>query len=259
MQAFQQLCGFNTLMYYSATLFAEIGFDQPTAVGLIISGTNFLFTLVALKWIDSIGRRRIMLISAPGMIVGLVLASVAFHCAFFLRFPSSFLKKKRSYDLRTTVMTIKTNNILVAGSNYSHAWSSIVLLSMIIFVASYATGLGNVPWQQGELFPLEVRGLGTSLSTATNWSANLLINSTYLSLMAKITPSGAFGFYAGMCLLGLIFVVFCFPELAGLSLEEVRGVFGKGGFWRTIKEGERMRKVKREMREREMVKGREGV
>lgn len=80
MQAYQQLCGFNTLMYYSATLFAEIGFDQPTAVGLIISGTNFLFTLIALKWIDSIGRRRIMLVSAPGMIVGLVLASIAFHC-----------------------------------------------------------------------------------------------------------------------------------------------------------------------------------
>ena len=49
MQAFQQLCGFNTLMYYSASLFQEIGFNQPTAVGLIISGTNFVFTLVALK------------------------------------------------------------------------------------------------------------------------------------------------------------------------------------------------------------------
>ena len=81
MQAFQQLCGFNTLMYYSATLFAEIGFNKPTAIGLIISGTNFLFTIVALKWIDSIGRRRIMLISAPGMIIGLFIASIAFHCA----------------------------------------------------------------------------------------------------------------------------------------------------------------------------------
>jgi len=92
MQAFQQLCGFNTLMYYSATLFAEIGFNQPTAVGLIISGTNFLFTLIALKWIDSIGRRRIMLISAPGMIVGLVLASVAFHCTHSTFPLSHFLK-----------------------------------------------------------------------------------------------------------------------------------------------------------------------
>lgn len=64
-----------------ATLFKEIGFDQPTAVGLIVSGTNFIFTLLALKYIDIIGRRKIMLWSAPGMIVGLVLASVAFHCA----------------------------------------------------------------------------------------------------------------------------------------------------------------------------------
>jgi SP family myo-inositol transporter-like MFS transporter 13 len=161
-------------------------------------------------------------------------------------------------------MTINTGSVLVAGSDYPRAWSSIVLLSMIFFVASYATGLGNVPWQQGELFSLEVRGLGTSLATASNWSANLLINSTYLSLMAKITPAGAFGFYAGLCVLGYIFVVFCFPELAGLSLEEVTAVFrggqkggnGKtGSFWMTIKEGERLRKVKKEIQEREKAKG----
>ena len=80
LQAYQQLCGFNTLMYYSATLFKSIGFDQPTATGEIIAGTNFLFTLVALKYIDIVGRRRIMIFSAPGMVVGLTIASVAFHC-----------------------------------------------------------------------------------------------------------------------------------------------------------------------------------
>lgn len=68
------------LMVVIATLFAEIGFNQPTAVGLIVSGTNFLFTLIALKYIDIIGRRKIMVFSAPGMIVGLVLASISFHC-----------------------------------------------------------------------------------------------------------------------------------------------------------------------------------
>ena len=73
----------------------------------------------------------------------------------------------------------------------------------------------------------------------TNWAANLLINSTYLSLMAKITPAGAFGFYAGLCLLGLLFVVFCFPETAGLSLEEVMMVF-RNGFG--VRESQRLRK-----------------
>ncbi|KAG5341440.1 hypothetical protein C0989_010380 [Termitomyces sp. Mn162] len=230
MQAFQQLCGFNTLMYYSATLFKEIGFDQPTAVGLIISGTNFVFTLVALKWIDRIGRRKIMVWSAPGMIFGLTLASISFH-----------------------YLTRKTGGNLIDGTQYSTAWSAIVLVSMIVFVASYATGLGNVPWQQGELFGLEVRGIGTSLSTATNWAGNLLIGSTYLSLMAKITPAGAFGFYAGLCLLGWIFVLACFPETAGLSLEEVRMVF-RNGFG--IRESKRLVKVKKEMKEREKAKER---
>lgn len=67
-------------MYYSATLFKQIGFNNPTAVGLIISGTNFVFTLFALKYIDIIGRRKIMITSAPGMMFGLTLGSIAFHC-----------------------------------------------------------------------------------------------------------------------------------------------------------------------------------
>ncbi|KAH9077811.1 general substrate transporter [Lactarius deliciosus] len=203
----QQACGFNTLMYYSATLFKEIGFNQPTAVGLIISGTNFLFTLFALKYIDIIGRRRILLWSMPGMVFGLVLASVAFH-----------------------FLTRNTGNVLVDGTRYSHGWSGVVLFSMIAFVASYATGIGNVPWQQGELFSLEV---------------NLLIGATYLSLMAHITPSGAFGFYAALCALSYTFVVFCFPETAGLSLEEVRMVF-RNGFG--VRESKQLRKVRMEKR-----------
>ncbi|KAM5532982.1 hypothetical protein V8D89_013324 [Ganoderma adspersum] len=231
MQAFQQLCGFNTLMYYSATLFKEIGFDQPTAVGLIVSGTNFLFTLFALKYIDTIGRRKIMLWTAPGMIFGLVLASVAFH----------FLTKK-------------TGGNLVDGTEYSHTWSAIVLLAVILFVASYATGLGNIPWQQGELFALEVRGIGTSFATTTNWTGNLIIGATYLSLMDRITPAGAFGLYAGLSVLGWIFCVFAFPETAGLSLEEVAMIF-RDGFG--IEESERLRKEKRALQRGE--RGERGV
>ena len=73
-----------------------------------------------------------------------------------------------------------------------------------------------------------VRGIGTSLATTMNWGANLLINSTYLSLVAAITPAGAFGFYAGLCLLGWLFCLFCFPETAGRTLEEIVEVFAQG-------------------------------
>lgn len=52
-------------------------------------------------------------------------------------------------------MTVRTGGQLVSGTDYSKTWSAIILVSMIFYVASYATGLGNVPWQQGEFFSLE--------------------------------------------------------------------------------------------------------
>ena len=63
--------------------------------------------------------------------------------------------------------------------------------------------------------------------------------------MDAITPSGAFGFYAGLCLLGWLFVLACFPETAGLSLEEVKMVF-RTGFG--IRESQRLRDAKKKLR-----------
>ncbi len=53
--------------------------------------------------------------------------------------------------------------------DFSSSYSIMVLLSMVIFVAAFATGLGNISWQQGELFGLAVRDIGTSVCTAVNW------------------------------------------------------------------------------------------
>lgn len=47
-----------------------------------------------------------------------------------------------------------------------------------------------------------VRGIGTSLLTATNQLGRK--SATYLSLVANITPAGEFGLYAGLYLLGCI-------------------------------------------------------
>lgn len=162
--------------------------------------------------------------------------------------PQPFFSACILTSARGTVLTKKTDGNLVDGTEYSHTWSAIVLLAVILFVASYATGLGNIPWQQGELFALEVRGIGTSFATTTNWTGNLIIGATYLSLMDRITPAGAFGFYAGLSLLGWIFCVFGFPETAGLSLEEVTMIF-RDGFG--IEESERLRKEKRALQQGE--------
>lgn len=108
----------------------------------------------------------------------------------------------------------------------------------------YALGLGCVPWlSQSEIFTYPARGLGTGLATATNWAGNLLIGATFLTMMERMTPSGAFGFYAALCAVGWCGVVGWYPDLSGFSLEEVgeilEGGFGVGESRRRRRERER--------------------
>lgn len=62
-----QLGGFNTLMYYSGTLFGLVGFNKPTVVSLVVGGTNFVFTLFNMLIIDKVGRRAILIATVIGM------------------------------------------------------------------------------------------------------------------------------------------------------------------------------------------------
>ncbi|KAI9901324.1 hypothetical protein N3K66_003141 [Trichothecium roseum] len=199
LQGLQQLCGFNSLMYFSATIFTLIGFKSPTLTSLVVAVTNFIFTLAALGLIDRIGRRRILLWSLPFMILALLLAAFGF----------SFTSLGQAAG--TTDSRDESDNDRAAGT---------ILVSIMIYVASYAIGLGNVPWMQSELFPLAVRSIGSGVATATNWSANFIIGLTFLPLMDTLSPSWTFVLYAVICGVGYGLVWRIYPETAGLSLEE---------------------------------------
>ena len=53
-----QMSGFNTVMYYSSTLFALVGFSNPVAVGLVIAGVMTWFNMMC---VDPVGRRRVLI------------------------------------------------------------------------------------------------------------------------------------------------------------------------------------------------------
>jgi SP family myo-inositol transporter-like MFS transporter 13 len=107
-------------------------------------------------------------------------------------------------------------------------WPLVILVAMVTYVAGYATGLGNVPWQQSELFPLSVRSLGSALATATNWGSNTIIGLTFLPMMEFFTPTGTFALYAAVCV-GCWWTVWrIYPETAGLGLEDVGGLLREG-------------------------------
>jgi SP family myo-inositol transporter-like MFS transporter 13 len=191
-------------MYYSATIFALVNFKNPTATALLIALTNFLFTLIAFGVIDRIGRRRVLLISIPFMSIGLFISSFAFT--------------------RVTVNPPSLSTLAIRAADANPAWGPALLVtSLLLFVAAYALGLGNVPWHQSELFPLNVRALGSSLATATNWTCNALVGLTFLPILEALGAPAAVGFYAVICIGVWLAVWRVYPERMGVGLEEVRG------------------------------------
>lgn len=190
-------------MYFSATIFTMVGFSEPTLISLVVAVTNFAFTLVALVLIDRVGRRRILLWSLPFMMAGLVLAGYGFS---FIELPDS-----------------ETSSATTTGGQ---GGATIILASIMIYVAGYAIGLGNVPWMQSELFSLNVRSVGSGVATATNWSANFVIGLTFLPLMEALSPSWTFVLYAVICAVGYGLIWRVYPETAGLSLEDAATLLG---------------------------------
>ncbi|KAJ2612873.1 hypothetical protein H4S08_002497, partial [Coemansia sp. RSA 1365] len=257
LQLMQQFSGFNTAIYYSSTILKMAGFSttkSATQFSIAIAATNMVMTLVAISIIDRFGRRKLMLVSFTGMIIGLILLGVAFifvvglvkitkdtceeyvkcgACALDTRCnwsPGSSIcafKKSSLYDDLTDICESKT------GQEKSGTW--LALASLIFYVAMYAVGLGNLPWLiQSEIFGQGIRSKAGSIATATNWASNFIVSVTFLTMTLHITASGTFWLYAGIMLLGLLFVFFMVPETKGLKLEDVQKLFvGNGLPYRT--------------------------
>lgn len=196
-----QMSGFNTLMYYSSTLFALVGFNNPVAVGVCVAGTNFIMTWLNMMTVDGWGRRRLLIATTWGMSAGLVAVAVAF----------SFI------PVNDSTLVLEVDKVTTPAI--------IVLVFIIVFVFFYGVSVGNTAWMSTDFFPMEVRAMGTMWMSCSCWGSNVIVSSTFLSMMKGLTPSGAFGFYAAVCGIGYILIYLFYPEVSGLNLEEIRDVF----------------------------------
>ena len=107
---------------------------------------------------------------------------------------------------------------------YKYAWLAIVAL--VLYIAAFAPGMGPMPWTiNSEIYPLWVRSTGNAFATATNWTCNLVISMTFLSLTEWITRYGAFWLYGGISVFGWLFFFVYLPETKTKSLEELQHLF----------------------------------
>ncbi|MFD4985340.1 sugar porter family MFS transporter [Streptomyces sp. NPDC058372] len=183
--AVQQFGGINSIIYYAPTIIQQTGLNASNSIlySVAIGVINLLMTLVAIRMVDRIGRRPMVLVSLGLMAVSVFLLGLSF--------------------------------IVEMGSE-------LTLLFMVVYIAAYAGGLGPVFWTLiGEVFPPSVRAAGSSASTAVNWMSNFAVSLAFLPLATVIGQGETFWVFAVICVLAFAFVVKYLPETKGRDDEQI--------------------------------------
>lgn len=186
---YQQWCGINVIFYYAQEIFTAAGYGVSGVLfNIVITGiVNLIFTLIAIRLVDRLGRKPLMLAGSAGLAVvfGLIGASYAVH--------------SRGVHL---------------------------LALVVIAMALYALSLAPVTWVLlSEIFPNRIRGAAMSVSTFSLWSACFVLTYTFPLLNKGLGPAGTFWIYAGISVFGFIFIRSRVRETKGKTLEEIEREF----------------------------------
>lgn len=229
-------------MYYAATILKMAGFRSnqgSTSVAIIVSATNMVFTAVAISVIDKVGRRKMLLITMVTMVAGLIALGASFaaqqgfvtqqdlcggyssHCARCVlddRCGWSISQNMCIFQEGHLEDILQTNTGCPSEAK-DKAITGVLLTFLIVYVASYALGLGYIPWlAQSEMFPISIRGKANGVATAVNWACNLIISTSFLSMTEAMTAAGTFWFYAGMSIVLWGVLVKLMPEVSSKYL-----------------------------------------
>jgi sugar porter (SP) family MFS transporter len=182
---FQQWCGINVIFNYAEEIFTSAGYSVGEMLfNIVITGTvNLIFTFLAMRMVDSWGRRKLM-----------ILGSVGLSVIYF-----------------------------ILGSSYFFELKGIAVLALVLIaIATYAMTLAPITWVVlSEIFPNNIRGAAMAIATTGLWIACFVLTYTFPILNKMLKPGGTFWLYSFICLAGFLFILRKLPETKGKSLEEI--------------------------------------
>jgi MFS transporter, SP family, galactose:H+ symporter len=191
----QQVTGINTVIYYAPKIIQSAGISSASGAILTTAGigtVNVLMTIVSMWLIDRVGRRPLLLTGIAGMVATLGVLGWAFHSA-----------------------------------SPSGALSWLAVISIMVYVASFAISLGPIFWLLiAEIYPLKVRSSSEGLAATFNWGSNLVVSLTFLTLLTQIGATRTFWLYGLFAIGAWLFSYYLVPETKGHTLEQIEA------FWR---------------------------
>ena len=79
---------------------------------------------------------------------------------------------------------------------------------LLMFIIGFAMSAGPLIWVLcSEIQPLKGRDFGITVSTTTNWIANMIVGATFLTMLNTLGNANTFWVYAGLNILFIILTV----------------------------------------------------
>jgi SP family sugar:H+ symporter-like MFS transporter len=192
---FQQLVGINTIIYYAPTTLTNVGYSDQSAIyaNIVIGVLNVAMTVLAIRLVDRIGRKPLLLAGLAGMVTSLLVLGISL----------SVMSEPKSPGDPAAIIT---------------------LVCLATFIASFAATWGPVVWVMlPEILPLTVRGAALGVAVSLQWLANFAVSQSFPPLVDAWGAGTVFLGYAGMGLIATAFVLKFVTETKGRSLEEIEG------------------------------------
>ncbi|KAF5193454.1 Sugar transporter protein [Thalictrum thalictroides] len=203
---FQQVTGINVITFYAPIIFRTVGFGESasliSALILGIGGTSAAF--ISMFLVDRFGRRCLFMIGGIQMIITQTIVG------------------------RIMATQVGDHNPVSSGYAYS------ILVLICIYVVGFSWSWGPLGWLvPSEIFPLEIRSAGQSISVAVSFLSTFIIAQTFLTMLCHF-KSDIFFFFGGWVTIMTLFVYLLLPETKNVPLELMYQIWREHWFWKKI-------------------------
>lgn len=206
MPFFQIVTGINVIGFYSPILFRTLGLGEGASLlsTLLTSAVGSTTTFLAILVVDRVGRRPILLTGGAIMFISQITIG--------------------------SIMAAKLGDHGELEKFYAY----LLLVLVCIYVAGFGFSWGPLGWLiPSEIFPMEIRSSGQSITVATNFLCTFIVGQSFLSMLCHF-KAGIFFFFGGWVALMTVFVYFLLPETKNVPIERMDKIWREHSFWNTL-------------------------
>ena len=234
------------MFFYAPMIFEQsgIGTDASFMQAILVGIVNLVFTLLAMYFIDKLGRKPLLSVGVAGIALSMFLLAFEFNSATYQLTPEKM--NQLSSKMEIGALESLNNITYESESEFKVALidnlgkeefeankevllktavsmnSMLILFAILGFVASFAFSIGPVMWVLfSELFPNYIRGIAISFVGLINSGVSFIVQWVFPWELEVLGSDVTFLIYGIFAAVGFVFILKVIPETKGKSLEEI--------------------------------------